>query len=153
MPLLRVARSAGRGRHLMVMLMGVLRMVAAVMVRRQEVLAAGGRGHGDGGGGRGRSLRGRGGGGQELLVAAQGLVVAGRAGGQGRQRRRRAALDAGRRHRGHDYRGALAPVSGRLDGRRSVVGAVAAVMIVPRAVAVPAHLPAKTIERFASVKI
>lgn len=145
-PLLRVARPAaagrGAGHRRMMMMMMMIVLVSPVMIATAR------RGHR--GGHRRRacsSLRGRRG--QQFFVAAQRLVVAR---WPRRQRRQggRAPFDAGRRHRRHDRgrSGFADPVrsrgGGRLDGGRpAIVTDAAAVMVVPRAAAVPARLSGK----------
>lgn len=144
-PLLRFARSvaAGRGAGHRRMMMMMVVLVPPVMVATAR------RGHRGGCGGHrgraGRSLRGRRG--QQFFVAAQRLVVARWPRGQRRQGRR-APFDAGRRHRRHDRgrSGFANPVrcrGGRLDGGRPAIVTDAAVMVVPRAAAVPARLSGK----------
>lgn len=139
-PLLRVARSAaGRGAgHRRMMMMMMIVLVSPVMIATAR------RGYRSGHRRRAcSSLRGRRG--QQFFVAAQRLVVARWPRGQRRQGRR-APFDAGRRHRGHDRgrSGFADPVrGGRLDGGRPAIVTDAAVMVVPRAAAVPARLSGK----------
>lgn len=144
-PLLRVARSAsagrGAGHRWMMMMMMMIVLVSPVMNATAR------RGHRGGHRRRtGCSLRGRRG--QQFFVAAQRLVVARWPRGQRRQGRR-APFDAGRRHRRHDRgrsSGFANPVrcrGGRLDGGRPAIVTDAAVMVVPRAAAIPARLSGK----------